>query len=221
MHNTVVIKSNKAGVTVYLDPDIPFSQLLADVGKKFGDSSRFWGSAQMTLTLEGRQLTANEEFQIVNQITVHSDLEIVCLVDTDVKRIERCEKALNEKLMELSSQTGQFFKGNLQNGETLESEASIVVIGDVMKGARIMAKGNIVIVGRLMGSVCAGVSGNDQAVITALEMSPAYLRIGDYILPSNHKGKKLCRGPATACVENDHVSIKQMKKTMEIFRKLR
>ena len=51
MHNTVVIKSNKAGMTVYLEPEVPFQTLLADIGRKFGDNTKFWGSAQMTLTL--------------------------------------------------------------------------------------------------------------------------------------------------------------------------
>ena len=37
MHNTVVIKSNKAGMTVYLEPEVPFQTLLADIGRKFGD----------------------------------------------------------------------------------------------------------------------------------------------------------------------------------------
>ncbi len=145
MHNTVVIKSNRAGMTVILDPDIPFPQLLSDIGKKFGDHAKFWGSVQMTLTLEGRELTPEEEFAIINQITENSNVEIICLVDTDINRTERCEKALNEKLMELSCQTGQFFKGNLQNGETLESEASIVIIGDVGKGAKVLAKGNVIV----------------------------------------------------------------------------
>ena len=39
------------------------------------------------------------------------------------------------ELMELSSLTGQFYKGNLRDGDELESEASIVVIGDVEKGS--------------------------------------------------------------------------------------
>ena len=65
MQDGIVIKSSKAGMTVILNPDMPFAELLASVAKKFGDSARFWGSAQMTLTLEGRSLTPEEEFQIV------------------------------------------------------------------------------------------------------------------------------------------------------------
>ena len=114
MQDGIVIKSSKAGMTVILTPDLPFPDILSSIAKKYGDSARFWGNAQMTLTLEGRPLSAEEEFQIVNTITENSQLQILCLLDTDAERIERCEKALNEKLMELSAQTGQFYRGTLK-----------------------------------------------------------------------------------------------------------
>ena len=158
-HNTVVIKGNKAGMSVYLDPMVPFEQLVEDVAKKFRESAKFWGSVQMTLSLEGRPLSPEQEFRIVNTITENSQIEIVCLLDTNAERIHRCEKALNDKLMELSAQTGQFFKGNLGRGDTLESEASMVIIGDVEHGGRVTAKGNIIILGELRGSAFAGAAG--------------------------------------------------------------
>ena len=61
MKNAVVIKGNKAGMTVYLDPELPFEELLEAVAKKFQKTAKFWGAAQMTLTLEGRSLTPREE----------------------------------------------------------------------------------------------------------------------------------------------------------------
>ena len=194
MQDGIVIKSSKAGMTVILNPDLPFPDLLASIAKKFGDSARFWGNAQMTLTLEGRPLSAEEEFQIVNTITENSQLQILCLLDTDAERIERCEKALNEKLMELSAQTGQFYRGTLKRGDTLESEASIVIIGDVEHGARVTAKGN------------------DQAVILAFSMSPLQLRIGNHTSRFNEKNHKLGKGTMIASVENGELKVLPLKK---------
>lgn len=213
MHNTVVIKGNKAGMTVYLEPSVPFEQLLLDVQAKFKETAKFWGSAQMTLTLEGRELTAEEEVRIVNTITENSSIDILCLLDADANRIERCEKALNEKLMELSSQTGQFYKGNLRDGDVLESEASIVVIGDVEKGARVVAKGNVVILGTLRGTVCAGVTGNPSAVVVAFEMAPTQVKIGDLALDRREKGRPMGRGPMMILVENGRICSEQIKKS--------
>ena len=213
MRNAVVIKSSKAGMTVILDDSLPFDELLAAIGTKFRESARFWGSVQMTLTLEGRELTPEEEFLIVDTITRNSQVEILCLLDTDAERIERCEKALNDKLMELNSQTGQFYRGSLKTGDSLESEASIVVIGDVDHGARIIAKGNIIVLGELKGTAAAGMAGNREAVVVALEMSPTQIRISDATSRFNEKNKRLGRGPMIASVEQDEVLIRPIKKT--------
>lgn len=212
MHSAVVIKSSKAGMTVILDPEISFPELLAALGKKFRESARFWGSAQMTLTLEGRSLTAREEFEIVNTITRNSQVEILCLLDTDAERIGRCEKALNDKLMELSSRTGQFYRGTLKRGDTLESEASIVIIGDVEHGARVTAKGNVIILGELKGTVTAGLGDNRNAVVLAFEMAPLQIRIGSFTSRPNEKNKRLGRGPMLAAVEEETIQIRPVKK---------
>ena len=188
MKNKIVIKSSKSGMTVILDPDCGFEELIAELAAKFRENARFWGNIQMALMLEGRELTAKEEFQIVNTITENSGVEILCLIDHDANRIERCEKALNQKLMELSARTGQFYRGNLHRGEALESEASIVVIGDVQHGARVTAKGNIIILGELRGTVHAGVSGNREAVVAAMEMAPLQIKIADLSMHYGDKG---------------------------------
>ena len=213
MHNAVVIKSSKAGMTVILDPDLPFGELLEAIGKKFRESARFWGSVQMTLTLEGRELTAAQEFAIVDTITKNSQIEVLCLLDTDAERIERCEKALNDKLMELNSQTGQFYRGTLKRGDCLESEASIVIIGNVDHGARVTAKGNVIVLGELKGTVTAGVSGTPQAVVLALDMAPLQIRIGDLSSRFNERNKRLGRGPMIALVEDGAIVMRSLKKS--------
>ena len=213
MRNAVVIKSSKAGMTVILDPELPFGELLDAIGKKFSESARFWGSVQMTLTLEGRDLTAAQEFAIVDTITKNSQIEVLCLLDTDAERIERCEKALNDKLMELNSQTGQFYRGTLKRGDCLESEASIVIIGNVDHGARVTAKGNVIVLGELNGTVTAGVSGNPQAVVMALDMAPLQIRIGDMSSRFNERNKRLGRGPMIALAEDGAIVMRSLKKS--------
>ena len=211
MHNGIVIKSSRAGMTVLLDPSLPFEELLEAVANKFKDSAKFWGAVQMTLTLEGRTLTPAQELAVVNTITENSQIDILCLLDTDAQRIERCEKALNEKLMELSSQTGQFYRGTLRRGDTLESEASIIVIGDVEHGARVTAKGNVIVLGELRGTVTAGLSGNDRAVVLAFSMAPFQLRIGGWQSPVNEKHRRLGRGPMIAMAENGELVFRPVK----------
>lgn len=213
MQNSVVIKGSKSGMTVILHPDPSFEELYEAVAVKFRESARFWGSVQMTLSIEGRTLSPVEELRIVDAITENSQIQILCLIDTDGERIARSEKALTERLMELSGRTGQFFRGDLARGDVLESEASIVVIGDVAQGARVIARGNVVILGTLNGSVHAGAGGNESAVITALEMAPTLLRIGNFQTTSKDKGKRLGRGPMVASVSGESILVSSVKKS--------
>ncbi len=213
MQSSVVIKGSKAGMTVILNPEPSFEKLVEDVGKKFRESAKFWGAVQMTLTLEGRRLLPEEELRIVDAITENSQIEILCLLDTNANRIARCEKALTERLMELTSRTGQFYRGNLERGSILESEASIVVIGDVERGARVTAKGNVVILGELSGSVHAGAAGNYDAVISALVMSPTSLRIANIPCETKDRGRRLGRGPMIASAQDGTVAVRPIKKS--------
>ena len=42
MHQTVIIKGNNYGLSVFLDPEIPMDMLLEDIGTKFRESSKFF-----------------------------------------------------------------------------------------------------------------------------------------------------------------------------------
>lgn len=41
MKNSVIIKSFPNGIVLYLDENLPFEELLSDIGVKFRDSSSF------------------------------------------------------------------------------------------------------------------------------------------------------------------------------------
>jgi septum site-determining protein MinC len=68
-------------------------------------------------------------------------------------------------------------QGTLRSGDHLESEGSVLVLGDVNPGARISAGGHVLVWGRLRGSAHAGCQGNADARIVALQLRPLQLRI--------------------------------------------
>ncbi len=213
MKNRIVIKSSKAGMTVILDPECSFEELILELAAKFKNSAKFWGNAKMALSLCGRPLSEVQEMQIVNTITENSGIEVICLLDQDLSRLERCEKELDRKFMELSMRTGEFYRGDLHRGDVVESEGSLVIIGDVRHGARVTAKGHVIVMGELRGSVSAGSPANTDAVIAAMEMIPLQLRIGDISCHYGDKGRKLGKGPMIAFVENCSICTKVIKKS--------
>ena len=69
MSQSVMIKSNKYGINLVLDPNIPFVELLKDVIEKFKASEKFFKNAELAISFEGRKLSEEEENRIIEAIT--------------------------------------------------------------------------------------------------------------------------------------------------------
>ena len=72
-------------------------------------------------------------------------------------------------------------RGTLRSGDHLQAEGSVLLLGDVNPGARISAAGNVLVWGRLRGIAHAGVAGDRDARIVALQLRPLQLRIADVV----------------------------------------
>ena len=57
MKNPVIIKSFPNGISIWLDDEMPFSQLIQEVAFKFKESAHFFKDASMVLSFEGRELS--------------------------------------------------------------------------------------------------------------------------------------------------------------------
>ncbi len=213
MDTSVIIKGNKYGIVVVLDAAMEFEELREKIAEKFRDSSKFFDKAQMAISFEGRKLTNEEQREILNIIAAETELHVVCIVENDKEKEEIFKKTLDEKLMELSNSTGQFYKGNLRSGQVLESETSIIVIGDVNPGARVVSKGNIIVLGSLKGTVFAGANGNTNAFVVALDMNPGQIRIADSIARSPDKPvKETVKEAKIAFLEDGNIYIETLNK---------
>lgn len=199
MSQTVMIKSNKYGINLILDPDISFTELLSAVIKKFEESEKFFENAKLAIAFEGRTLTSEQELRIVDAITEHTSIQILCIVDNDKAHAEKMKQQVEEYYAAIEEQyaadmggQSEFYKGTLRSGQTLESEGSITVIGDVNPGAKVVAGGNIVILGALKGNAHAGAFGDQSCFIFALDMNPIQVQIGELIAksPDKQKGRR-------------------------------
>ena len=179
MKDPVLIKSNKYGITIYFDPDIPYQDLLPKVRKKFESSANFFNHADMAVEFAGRTFTEEEELQITDIIQDAAQIQILCIIEKNTYTEEIHKKILDESLKALHERDGRFYKGTLRGRQMLESETSIVIVGDVQEGATVASKGNVVVTGTVYGTIIAGCAGNYDAFIAALHMEPARLRIGD------------------------------------------
>lgn len=215
MNNSVVIKAYNGGIVVVLDPTLNYEDLKVEIASKFKASAKFFDNAQMAISFEGRALTDEEKIEILGIISENSDLHIVCIVENDPDKDKQFQKSISEKLMELNTNTGQFYKGNLRSGQVLEVETSIIIIGDVNPGAKVVSKGNIIILGSLKGNVFAGATGNEKSFVVALDMNPVQIRIADVIARSPDKPvKNAVKETKIAFVEDGNIYIEPLDKNV-------
>lgn len=215
MNNSVIIKGNKYGIIVVLSSEVPFDELKLLIAEKFKESSKFFENAKMAISFEGRNLTTDEQREILDIIEQNTDMHIVCVMETETQIEENMRKSLEQKLMELNNNTGQFYKGILRSGASLEFETSVIIIGDVNHGARVVSKGNIIVLGALKGNAFAGATGNTNSFVVALDMCPTQIRIADTIARAPDKpAKDEIKQPKIAFLEDGNIYIEPLNKSV-------
>lgn len=191
MKDAVLIKSFPNGITLLMREDASMEEILQELTVKFTEARNFFGSSTMALSMEGRKMTEAEEILILDTIRVNSNVRIACIVGHDDDTNKNFIKALQHMDKKLSgTEEGQFYKGTLKNREVIETENSIVVLGDVYPGSAVFSAGNIIILGGLYGEAYAGGDGREDAYVVALEMEPERLKIGDFKYKTNAKQLK-------------------------------
>ena len=249
MKNPVMIKGNKYGFTLYLDPETGFPELLSQVGERFAQSGKFFtGESQIAIRFEGKALSFEEQNEVIDKIEENSDVRISYVIDGDEHNEAYFKAAVEQYGQKLRdafakekeeykdeliktvpgyyeqgnlSSDGQFYKGTLRSGQSIDVENSIVIVGDVNPGADVVAGGNVVVLGCLKGSVAAGYPDNRSAFVLSLDMQPMQVRIGDLIARSpDDKGKskkrKKEKEPETkiAYVENENIYIEPISRSL-------
>lgn len=215
----VLIKSFPNGITLLLNREADFENILQEIAVKFSEARSFFGSASMALSIEGRILTDAEELLVVETIRQNSDIRILCMIghneETDksfIKALQHVEKRIS------GANEGQFYKGTLKDREVLETDNSIIILGDVYPGCAVISTKNIIVLGGLYGEAYAGGNGQENAYIVALEMEPERLKVGDFKYKANTKqtkwGIRPKVQPKIAYVKNNRIVMEPLTKEL-------
>ena len=87
----------------------------------------------------------------------------------------------------------------------MESEGSLVILGDVNSGAEVMASDNIVVLGALRGLAHAGAKGNKQAIISAGSLDTVQIRIANVIKEIDRDEEPLHKQAYVSIIDNEIV----------------
>ena len=181
MKNSVILKSFPNGISVIMDSSISFEELLENIAAKFREADGFFKNASVAVSLEGRELTEDQEREILDAITQNSRLNILCLMGKDEEKNLRFLGVQNHLNFQEDENSGQFYRGTLRDGASIETEHSIIILGDVCEGSRVYSNKDVVVLGTLRGDVFAGAGGSNNHFVVALDFNPGMLQIGDLV----------------------------------------
>ena len=189
MPNTVELKSYRDGIKILLDPNADISAIKTDLIERLRKSSDFLGNIQAVISFEGRKLDPQEETDLVNAVRDNSMIDVICTAgrdeDTDREYVHAIKKTVIHNDMAVN--IAQIYRGSILSGQKMETENSIVIMGDVSEDASIISDKDIIILGALYGAAFAGGDGLGHHFVAALDMSPQVLKIGETVYSSNEK----------------------------------
>ena len=203
-NNHVIFKGTKDGITVIFDPEVPFPILCGQLERKVVEAGKFFDHVKTAMAFKGREFSAEEEEELLQIIKKHATMDIT-FVKTENNEVKELSDLLAKEMS--PSNLTKFHKGSLRNGQKIEFEGSVVVVGDVNPGAEIKAGGNIIVLGQLKGMAHAGCKGDVDAFVTAIFMAPVQLRIADIITRFPEENKKGPKPPEYAFIQNGQIFV--------------
>lgn len=82
MKNKIIIKGNKYGITIVMDKELPFTELLDQLKLRLENAEKFFDdSKQIAVAFEGRDLSNDELDSILDVIRENSHLNIQYVID--------------------------------------------------------------------------------------------------------------------------------------------
>ena len=201
MKNCVSINLRKNEIVIKLNDEANQLEIVECLRKKLPELKKLYKDEKTPITVSGKILKNREIDEIQELIKSKIDVEI----DFDMPKslgLSSIKKAFDKKIA--SSET-EFHRGSLRSGQRLESEGSLVILGDVNSGAEVMASDNIVILGALRGLAHAGAKGNKQAIIAAGLVDTVQIRVANIVKEIDRDEEPLHRQAYISVIDDNIV----------------
>lgn len=181
MRNSVSINLRKNEIIIKLSEDAEQREIIGRLKKKLPDLKKLYQDEKTPIKVVGKVLKNKEIDEIQNLIKSTIDVEINFESPKGLG-LHNIRRTFERKIA--VSET-KFHRGSLRSGQKLETEGSLVILGDVNSGAEVVASDNIVVLGALRGLAHAGAKGNKQAIVSAGLFDAVQIRIANIVKEIN------------------------------------
>ena len=201
-NNCVSINLKKDQIVVKIAEDAEQKRIISELSRKISDLKKLYKDEKTPIRIVGKVLKNKEIDEIQELIKEKIDVEI----DFDMPKSLGLSSITRTFKQEIAISETKFHRGSLRSGQRLETEGSIVIIGDVNSGAEVIASDNIVVVGTLRGLAHAGAKGNKNAIIAAGKLDAVQIRISNIVKEIDRDEDPLYK-QAYIFVDNDKIVI--------------
>ena len=186
-NNFVSINLRKDEILIKLSEEAEQAQIIAELKKKLPELKKLYKDEKTPIRVTGKILKNKEIDEIQELIKSKIDVEI----DFDTPKSLGLSSIKRTFAKEIAVSETKYHRGSLRSGQKLETEGSLVIIGDVNSGAEVMASDNIIVLGALRGLAHAGAKGNKQAIIAAGLFDAVQVRIANIVKEINRDEEPL------------------------------
>lgn len=187
MKNCINVSQKKGVVIIKINEQAQYEDIIKDLKHKLIQLKKLYKDEKVPIEVVGKVLKNKEIEEIENLIKEVLEVD----VDFDMPRELGLSNIKRTFATETSISETKFHRGSLRSGQRIESDGSIVILGDVNSGAEVIASENIVILGTLRGLAHAGAKGNNQAIIAAGRLDTVQIRISNIVKEINREEEPL------------------------------
>ena len=202
MRNCVSINLKKNEILIKISEAAEQKDIVENLKKKLPELKKLYQDEKTPITVTGKILKNKEIDEI--QALIKEKIDVVIEFDTPKTLGLHSIKRTFNKQTEISET--KYYRGALRSGQKMESEGSLVILGDVNSGAEVIAAENIIILGALRGLAHAGAKGNKQAIIAAGLVDTVQIRIAN-IVKEIDRDEEPMHKQSCIYVENDEIII--------------
>ena len=202
MRSCVSINLKKDQIIIKISEEAEQKNIVTALKKKLPELKKLYKDEKTPIKIVGKVLKNTEIEEIHELIKESIDVDI----EFDMPKTLGLSSITRTFKQEIAVSETKFHRGSLRSGQRLETEGSIVVLGDVNSGAEIIASDNIVVLGNLRGLAHAGAKGNKKAIIAAGNLDVVQIRISN-IVKEIDRDEDTVHKQAYVYIEEDNIII--------------
>jgi len=193
----LVIKGIRQGLLITLGEGT-WEEQLAQLERRLSQGASFFRGGRAALDV-GDRLLGPAEIERARDLLAQYGVELWALLSPrDETALAAARKGLAVTLAQREPEAppsdepigALVVTRTLRSGQRIHHAGDVVVLGDVHAGAEIIAGGHVIVWGKLHGAVHAGATGNEEAVVCALDLAPTHLRIAGYLARSPEEKRR-------------------------------